>query len=315
MIYTVTLNPAMDKTVVIGRFAPDAVNRVETMRTDPGGKGVNVSKVIARLGGQSVALALAAGRTGEAIEDALRMLGIETDFLYGPGETRTNLKIVDPVLHQNTDVNEPGPQADPSAAAALLERLLSRLVPGDVVVLAGSLPRGLNADTYAVWTRACRAAGARVFLDADGEALAQGVMAGPSLVKPNGAELARLLGRELRTHAELAQAARTLTSRGVERVVVSLGAEGALFVDASSTVYAPGIPVPVGSTVGAGDSVVATLALAAERGMTAEETMRLAMATGAANVMCSGTQAASLEEVMALLPRVRLLQCADRNEP
>ena len=315
MIYTVTLNPAMDKTVVIGRFAPDAVNRVETMRTDPGGKGVNVSKVIARLGGQSVALALAAGRTGEAIEDALRMLGIETDFLYGPGETRTNLKIVDSVLHQNTDVNEPGPQADPADAAALLERLLARLVPGDVVVLAGSLPRGLNADTYAVWTRACKAAGARVFLDADGEALAQGVMAGPSLVKPNGAELARLLGRELRTHAELAQAARTLTSRGVERVVVSLGAEGALFVDTSSTVYAPGIPVPVGSTVGAGDSVVAALALAAERGMAAEETMRLAMATGAANVMCSGTQAASREEVMALLPRVRLLQCADRNEP
>ena len=315
MIYTVTLNPAMDKTVVIGRFVPDAVNRVETMRTDPGGKGVNVSKVIARLGGQSVALALAAGRTGEAIEDALRMLGIETDFLYGPGETRTNLKIVDPVLHQNTDVNEPGPQVDPAAAAALLERLLSRLAPGDVVVLAGSLPRGLNADTYAVWTRACKAAGARVFLDADGEALAQGVMAGPSLVKPNGAELARLLGRELRTHAELAQAARTLTSRGVERVVVSLGAEGALFVDASSTVYAPGIPVPVGSTVGAGDSMVAALALAAERGMTAEETMRLAMAAGAANVMSSGTQAASREEVMALLPRVRLLQCADRNEP
>ena len=259
MIYTVTLNPAMDKTVVIGRFAPDAVNRVETMRTDPGGKGVNVSKVIARLGGQSVALAL--------------------------------------------------------AAAALLERLLARLAPGDVVVLAGSLPRGLNADTYAVWTRTCRAAGARVFLDADGEALAQGVTAGPSLVKPNGAELARLLGRELRTHAELAQAARTLIARGVERVVVSLGAEGALFVDAASTVYAPGIPVPVGSTVGAGDSVVAALALAAERGMAAEETMRLAMAAGAANVMCSGTQAASREEVMALLPRARLLPCADRSEP
>ena len=304
MIFTVTLNPAMDKTVVIERFAPDAVNRVQQMRTDPGGKGVNVSKVIARLGGESVALALAAGRTGEAIGDALREMGIGTDFLYGPGETRTNLKIVDPALHQNTDINEPGPQA----AQALLDRLLRRLTPGDIVVLAGSLPRGLSADTYAVWTRACRAAGARVFLDADGEALALGTAAGPELIKPNGDELARLTGRDLRTHAEIAQAARALIVRGVERVVVSLGAEGALFVDAASVTYGPGIPVPVGSTVGAGDSVVAALALAAARGMTQEETMRLAMAAGAANVMCSGTQPASREDVEALLPRVTLVK-------
>ena len=304
MIFTVTLNPAMDKTVVIEHFAPDAVNRVQQMRTDPGGKGVNVSKVIARLGGESVALALAAGRTGEAIGDALREMGIGTDFLYGPGETRTNLKIVDPALHQNTDINEPGPQA----AQALLDRLLRRLTPGDIVVLAGSLPRGLSADTYAVWTRACRAAGARVFLDADGEALALGTAAGPELIKPNGDELARLTGRDLRTHAEIAQAARALIVRGVERVVVSLGAEGALFVDAASVTYGPGIPVPVGSTVGAGDSVVAALALAAARGMTQEETMRLAMAAGAANVMCSGTQPASREDVEALLPRVTLVK-------
>ena len=308
MIFTVTLNPAMDKTVVIGRFVPDAVNRVQQMRTDPGGKGVNVSKVIARLGGESVALALAAGRTGEAIGEALRQMGIGTDFLYGPGETRTNLKIVDPALHQNTDINEPGPQAAPVAAQALLDRLLHRLAPGDIVVLAGSLPRGLPADTYAVWTRACRAAGARVFLDADGEALALGTAAGPELIKPNGDELARLTGRDLRTHAEIAQAARALIVRGVERVVVSLGAEGALFVDAASVTYGPGIPVPVGSTVGAGDSVVAALALAAARGMTQEETMRLAMAAGAANVMCSGTQPASREDVEALLPRVTLVK-------
>ena len=231
-------------------------------------------------------------------------MGIGTDFLYGPGETRTNLKIVDPSLHQNKDINEPGPQA----AQALLDRLLRRLTPGDIVVLAGSLPRGLSADTYAVWTRACRAAGARVFLDADGEALALGTAAGPELIKPNGDELARLTGRDLRTHAEIAQAARALIVRGVERVVVSLGAEGALFVDAASVTYGPGIPVPVGSTVGAGDSVVAALALAAARGMTQEETMRLAMAAGAANVMCSGTQPASREDVEALLSRVTLVK-------
>ena len=315
MIYTVTLNPALDKTVEIPDFAPGRVNRITALRTDPGGKGLNVSKVIAKLGGDSEAFVLLGGSAGRAVATALEGLGVRCHIAWGEGETRTNLKIVDPVRRINTDINETGFAVPSALTDGLLERLAAVVHPGDIVVLSGSLPPGAPADTYAAWITRCKAAGARVFLDADGAALAEGLRAKPFLVKPNDEELSRLLGRELRTHAELAQAARTLTSRGVERVVVSLGAEGALFVDASSTVYAPGIPVPVGSTVGAGDSMVAALALAAERGMTAEETMRLAMAAGAANVMSSGTQAASREEVMALLPRVRLLQCADRNEP
>lgn len=304
MICTVTLNPAMDKTAVIERLTPDAVNRIVSMRTDPGGKGINVSKVIARMGGRSAAFFLSGGRTGEAIAAALRAAGIETEAVSVPGETRTNLKIVDPVLRQNTDINEPGPRVSEQAADELLARLMARVAPGDIVVLAGSVPAGLPTDIYGRWTRTLQKAGARVFLDADGELLAGGVQAGPELVKPNDEELSRLVGRPLASVEALAGAARGLLALGVSRVVVSMGARGALFVDADAACRAPGLHVPVGSTVGAGDSVVAALALALEGGLSREETIRLAMAAGAANVMCSGTQAADREAVEALLGRV-----------
>lgn len=305
MIYTVTLNPALDKTAEIENFRPDSVNRIRALRTDPGGKGVNVSKVIAKLGGTSVAAAILGGGSGRLIADALAQLGIAGMFRFVPGETRTNLKIIDPVQHTHTDINEPGIPADAGVLAGLLAELTGRLAPGDLVVLSGSLPAGAPADTYRVWVRACRQAGASVFLDADGELLAQGILAGPDLIKPNRDELSALVGRELGTLPEIAAAARSLLLRGVGRVVVSLGGDGALFAGPERTVYAEGLRVPVGSTVGAGDSVVAALAFARERGLSPEDTVRLAMATGAANVMCSGTQAAEYAAVEALLDRVR----------
>ena len=108
MIYTVTLNPALDKTVEIPHFAPGRVNRIAALRTDPGGKGLNVSKVIAKLGGDSVAFALLGGSTGRAVADAMEKLGVRCHIAWGEEETRTNLKIVDPVGRTNTDINELG---------------------------------------------------------------------------------------------------------------------------------------------------------------------------------------------------------------
>ena len=148
MIYTVTLNPALDKTAEIENFRPDSVNRIRALRTDPGGKGVNVSKVIAKLGGTSVAAAILGGGSGRLIADALAQLGIAGMFRFVPGETRTNLKIIDPVQHTHTDINEPGIPADAGVLAGLLEELTGRLAPGDLVVLSGSLPAGAPADTY-----------------------------------------------------------------------------------------------------------------------------------------------------------------------
>ena len=304
MIYTVTLNPALDKTVEIPDFTLDAVNRITTLRTDPGGKGLNVSKVIAKLGGASTAIGVLGGTTGRRIADAMDALGVQTDFTFVEGETRTNLKVVDPARHTNTDLNEPGLTVTQDVLDGMLAALTAKIQPSDIVILSGSLPKGAPADTYGVWTAACRDAGARVFLDADGEALHHGLEAKPYLAKPNNHELSRLTGRPLDTVDDLLAAARDMIAQGVERVVVSMGGDGALFVSKTAAYRAEGLKVPVGSTVGAGDSMVAALAFAAAQGMDDGETVALAVATSAANVMCSGSQAAERSAVDELLPRV-----------
>ena len=195
MIYTVTLNPALDKTVQIPSFRLGEVNRISAMRTDPGGKGINVSKVLRELGEPSVAAAILGGAAGQKIESALHALGIEGMYLFTGHETRTNLKIVDPTLHTNTDVNEPGAPADEAVLSKLLTQLTDRLRPGDLVVLSGKAPAGAPDTLYRDWILACRAAGAAVYLDAEGELLRQGVTAGPALIKPNQAELSGVMGR------------------------------------------------------------------------------------------------------------------------
>lgn len=304
MIYTVTLNPALDKTVEIPGMALDTVNRITAMRTDPGGKGINVSKVIAKLGGTSVALALLGGGTGRAIADALEEMGLRCELQFVEGETRTNLKVVDPVNHTNTDLNEPGISVTPAVLDGLLDRLIGLIQPGDLVVLSGSLPKGAPGDTYYTWVARCKKAGAKVFLDADGALLAEGLRAAPDLVKPNQDELSRLVGHPLETVEELADAAGALLADGVQKVVVSMGGKGALYVTRDTVLYAEGLKVPVGSTVGAGDSVVAALAVAETQGLSLEDTVRLSTATGAANVMCSGSQAAERSVIEELMPQV-----------
>ena len=305
MIYTVTLNPALDKTVEIPGMALDTVNRITEMRTDPGGKGINVSKVIAKLGGESCAVGILGGGSGKMLEKLLENENFTTQFRFVEGQTRTNLKIIDREGHTNTDINEPGLTVTAAELDALLRELLAELRPGDIVVLAGSLPKGAPQDTYRSWTAACKKAGARVFLDADGALLAEGLKAAPYLIKPNDDELSRLAGKKLETLEELTAEGRRLLERGIERVVISLGGRGALYLRKGSTIYAEGLRVPVGSTVGAGDSVVAALAYAEAQGLSEEEAVRLSTAAGAANVMCSGTQAAEREAVEALLPKVR----------
>lgn len=304
MIYTVTLNPALDKTVRIDDFAVDRVNRISALRVDAGGKGINVSKVIAKLGGRSTAIAILGGASGDLIARALADAGIDCLPFEASGDTRTNLKVVDEALGTNTDINEPGPEIDEGTLATALATLTERIEPDDIVVLSGSLPKGAPADTYATWAAACQRIGARVLLDADGEALRAGIAGRPYLIKPNDSELERLVGRPLKDEGAIVAAAREIVEAGVERVVVTLGGDGALFVDAEGAVRARSPKVRVNSTVGAGDSVVASLAFGLDLGLPAAQTVVLAMAAGAANVMSEGTQAAELSVIESLMGSV-----------
>ena len=304
MIYTVTLNPALDKTAQVDGFTLDRVNRISQLRSDPGGKGINVSKVIRQLGGTSVAYAVLAGNTGNTIASMLADQGIELRSFQVEGETRTNLKVVDPTGDTHTDINEPGPEVSDQMLENMLAQLVDVVKPGDITVLSGSLPRGASTRTYATWVSALKEAGAKVFLDADGDKLVAGISAGPYLIKPNEIELGFMLGRKLDTDDKVAEAARELVEKGLDNVVVSMGGAGAMFVSRDHVVKGGSVKVPVGSTVGAGDSVVAALAYAEDLGMGLDDTVRLAMATGAANVMQSGTQAAPRDLVDSLVDKV-----------
>ena len=306
MIYTVTLNPAIDKTVVIENLSPGQVNRVASVRVDAGGKGINVSKCLRALGADTVAAAILAGSAGKQLEDMLKALNIPVLQVNVPGQSRTNLKIIDPVKKENTDINEPGPKVMPEDLDALRLMLGSKVKKGDSIVLSGSLPAGVEADLYRVWTTYFRELGAAVFLDADGEPMAQGIQASPYMIKPNNHELARLLGKEKLSLEEMCSEGKHLVESGIREVVISLGGDGALFVSNEGVFHAEGLSVPVKSTVGAGDSMVAAMVYSKEKGLDRETAIRLAVAMGAASVMQDGSQSPEKELVEKLAQNVKL---------
>ncbi|MBQ9008202.1 MAG: 1-phosphofructokinase family hexose kinase [Clostridia bacterium] len=300
MIITVTLTPALDKTVTIPDFETGKLNRIASIRLDAGGKGINVSKVLGVLGMQSTAMGILGGSTGEWIEQQLRLAGILPDFVHVPRETRTNLKIIDPVRSCNTDINEPGDPVDFSVYEEVVSRILARAREGDIVVFAGKAPQKAPDNLYGTMIRSLSAHGIRSFLDADDASLAQGIQAFPDLIKPNLEELSRLVNAPTESISDVAQAALSLHQGGIRTVIVSLGARGAVFVR-DHVLYSPGVSVPVGSTVGAGDAMMAAFCYGESVGLSFEETCRLSVAVSAAKVMQSGTQPPDRKDIDALL--------------
>jgi len=306
MISTVTLNPAVDKTVEINNVHINSVNRVTSARLDAGGKGINVSKIILKLGGNSKALGFLGGRAGTFIKKYLDDMNVENDFLVVQGETRTNLKIVDPVQHTNTDINEMGPQITPVDLERLEEKILQSANDKAIIVFSGSVPPDVAPDIYQKWIQQVKVKGAKTILDADGEMMRLGIKAGPYLIKPNIHELERLLDRKIGSIDEVITATRFLMGQyGVEIVVVSMGEKGALFFNKQVTILAEGMTVAVKSTVGAGDSMVAALAYALDKGEAFEKAVTLAVAAGTANVMTYGTEPSSLEVIQELENKVQ----------
>lgn len=300
MIYTVTLNPAVDRTVTVPRFAVDMVNRAQAVRVDAGGKGINVARWVRMLGGEVVALGVLGGDTGRFIQGALDVDGIGSDFVWVDTPTRTNIKLMDPELGTNTDVNEAGEALAEDVYAQVYDRLAQRTQSGDIVVFAGRMPPLAPEGLLADWVAALKGRGAMVYVDVDGPQLRAVAPQGPALIKPNLAELEGYLGHALEDERDRMDAIRTLLAAGIDKVVVSLGAQGALFASAQGVLSAQGIAVPVGSTVAAGDAMVAAIAYASAADMSWRGQAALAMGASAASVMQPGTQVAPREMVMAL---------------
>lgn len=307
-IITLTLNPALDKTATLPELKPGELNRLANLVVDAGGKGVNVSKMIAALGGRSLASGLAGGGSGREIAQALDRAGIAHDFVPIAGTTRTNLKVLDRD-NRLTELNEPGPVVSHAELAALEGRVSAWANPETLFIFSGSLPGGVEAGAYARLIRLARAAGAKAFLDADGPAFAQALEASPDFIKPNRYELLQYFG-EKGGDADLPLLlglSRKLLAKGVGRLAVSMGAEGALFVSAREGAYhAPGLRVAAQSSVGAGDSMVGAVAHGTAQGLPWREVAALAMAASAGAVTTEGTKPPSREVVDELLCRVEL---------
>ena len=308
MIVTVTLNPAVDQTLELEQLLLGDTNRVRDSRIDPGGKGINVSRVLRELGRESLATGFAPGSLGRFVEHSLLELGILCDFVHTRGQTRTNLTIVDEASHETTLLSYRGPEMDPRHVQTLETRLRRYISAGDWLVVAGSIPPPLEPWVYARLIELGRQRGAHTVLDADADALAAGLSGRPHIVKSNHHEAERLLGRALDTDESLVDAADAMRQAGADTAVVTAGSRGAVAVSEGDAWRAWPPPAVVVSAVGAGDALLGGMLYKLEEGGSLEEGLRWGTAAGAAACLSPGTQLCRQSDLLRLLPEVRVEQ-------
>lgn len=313
MIYTITLNPAVDRELVVDEIVFDTVLKANDWRVDCGGKGFNVARMLQSLKTPSVALGFAAGKSGEFLKDALHVLGIATDFVWVGGETRTNVSIVSADNTRHLKVNEPGPTVSQTDMAKLIQKVRQLAEPDDGWVLAGSLPPGVPPTFYAQIIAILHAAGARVFLDTSDDALRHSCPAKPFLVKPNAAEAQELTGLPMNNATQIADVGKAIQTMGPENVIISLGKQGALLVHGGKAWLAASPEVTQRNPIGAGDSMVAGLVWGLSQGHSMPEALRRGVACGAATASQRGTAVGTLTQVNTLLPQIRLSEISSKS--
>jgi len=306
MIATVTLNPAIDKSLTVPRFEVGKTNRGEVGRTDASGKGINVAMTLKQFGADVCALGFIAGSNGQFILEALAASGIPADFVSVPGETRVNLKIRDPVYRTETELNELGFQVLPAHVEAIKGKIREYAPRCEVMTFSGSLPPGAPPEIFAELMMIARALGSKCMLDTGSEGLRLGLESKPVLVKPNRAEVEELLETSLPTRHELAKAACKLLEMGAAEALISMGAEGAIAASERELLAARPPGVAVRSSTGAGDAMVAAFAYGEITHLSFQDSFRLAMAASAASVTTDGTQVPDLTAIRRLLPEVHV---------
>ena len=301
MIYTLTLNPAVDYRMAVGKIDFGETNRASSEVISFGGKGINVSKVLKNLGVESVALGFCAGFTGDALLAHLEEYGIKHDFVsLSNGNTRINVKLHDENGIE-TEINAAGPCVLQEEMQILFEKMKSTVADGDTVVLSGSAPKGADANLYAEIMKLFGNKKVRFAVDATGELLTNTLPLKPFLIKPNRAELGAIAGKKLETTDEIIDAAKKLHRAGAENVLVSMGKDGAILVDASENVLkADAHNVVSIGTVGAGDSMVAGFLAGISEG--AAHALALGNACGGATASIDGLATKdAVEKLMELI--------------
>lgn len=310
-VLTLTPNPAIDASTAVDRVIADRKLRCGVPRFDPGGGGINVARVIHRLGGDATAVFLSGGPTGELLRQLLERDGVANYAVPCEQWTRENITVVEESSGHQFRFGMPGPTVSRSEWNKFLELLRDWQPAPQFVVAGGSLPPGVPDDAFAQVARIINARGGKLVLDSSGVALVKGISSGVYLVKPNLRELAELAGEAIVDEEQLKTVASSIVERGwSEVVVVSLGARGAFLQTATECERIIAPIVPVMSRVGAGDSMVGGIVFALMNGSSIHEAVRFGVAAGSAAVMQHGTELCHRADVERLLPQSL---CSDRS--
>ena len=288
MITTVTLNVAVDKAYVIGEFHQGEVMRVQKCTNTAGGKGLNVAKVAKQCGEEVLATGFAGGHAGAYIEQMLEEQKVAHDFVHTASETRSCINVL-AADGSSTEFLEPGAPVSEEEKDRFIAKFDQIIDKSDVITISGSAPKGLPDDIYRQMIEAVKAKGKQVILDTSGRLLEQGIKAAPTMIKPNSDEIAALLGVGITNRGELIVNGKKLQGMGIEYVVISLGADGALVITADHVYHGQPPKITPVNTVGCGDSMVAAFAVGLARAYSVEECLKYAVSVSAANALTMAT--------------------------
>lgn len=306
MIATVTLNPSLDRTVTVDGLVIDEANRWTSQRRDPGGKGINVSRVIHKLGGETIAYGFIGGIDGAIFKQLMQHQGVPFAFTEIEGAIRSNFIITNLKTNRQTRIDAPGPHISKDELERLKDRISHIEPEPEFLVLAGSVPPGVPDDIYIQLIENAKRKGIKTVLDSDDEWLKEGIKARPDVIKPNVHEAEELLGTKLKDEEAIVEAVKTLISQGIDIVSISQGKDGMIIADENEILKVVSPHVERKSTVGAGDSAIAGLVMKLSEKAGIEEAARLAVAAGAATALTPGTELCRREDVERLLQYVKV---------
>ena len=301
MILTLTLNPAVDKTLELDKLTKGSVNRSRKVTWYAGGKGINVTRMLGQYGISVCAMGFIGGYTGEYILQETEKTGAAVDFIRTKGSTRVNTNVLGDG-GEVTEILEPGPVISDEECNLLYERYMKNLDKCDIVVISGSAPQGVDTDYVRKLIRAANSKAKRVILDMSGEYLRAAIDEGVYMIKPNISELCSAYKTEFNSYRDIADFVRDKA----EVAVVSLGAEGFLHVDRERTVFAGAPRVEVKSTVSCGDTLVAVYAAGYEQGMNIKDMIKQGAAASGANASLYSSGYIPMEYAVELQKNIEL---------
>ncbi|HAF62465.1 MAG TPA: 1-phosphofructokinase [Anaerolineaceae bacterium] len=304
MIYTVTLNPALDKEYRVPELLPNTILRASAVKLDYGGKGFNIARMLAIFETDCIALGFVGGHTGEVLSQGLKGIGIKTDFVHVSEETRTNISAVSDKDNGYIKINEPGPEVSIKETDELLQKIENLIQPGDWWVLSGSLPPGIPVDIYAQMIKLLNKGGARTILDSSGDAFKLGCMAEPFLIKPNLDEIAQIFDGKLNDSLGIEKTITRIHEIGVKNIILSAGKDKAFCSDGMKRWI--GIPPKINemNPIGAGDAMLAAIVYRLSRNETILNAFTWGLAAGTAAASLPGTMMPVQSDVERFINKV-----------